>query len=109
MRFLVIPMAAVAIAALAGCDRPGPASSTTVVKEPPAVHEKETVREAPSAPSSSTTIVQPAPSAPSSSSTTVEPSPPSDSSTSAKSRSTSTTRVDTPAGSATRTETDTTK
>jgi hypothetical protein len=116
MRLIALPLAAIAVAALAGCDRPATDSSTTVVKEPAVVHEKETVREAPSAPSSSTTVVQPAPSAPSSSTTVVEPSQPSGSSTSVnidaskpdttseKSRSTSTTRIDTPAGTATRTE-----
>ena len=102
----VLPTAIIAVAAaLAGCDRPANTSSTTVVKEPtsvaegPAVvKEKETIVQ-PATPesTSSTTIVNP-PAQPSPEPTTTE-----------RSRTTTTSRVDTPAGTATRTETQSTK
>lgn len=113
MRTLTPLIAALALVALAGCDRPAPSSSTTVVKEPATVPDS-------TPPNNSTTIVQPAP-APSTSTTVVQPAPPASSSstdvkidaskptTTEKSSTRETTRIDTPAGSATRTETETTK
>jgi hypothetical protein len=92
-----------AVAALAGCERPASTSSTTVVQP-----TKETVvqRDVPVAPStSSTTIVNP-PAAPAPN-VTVETSKPE--ATTERSRTTTTERIDTPAGSATRTQTETSK
>ena len=98
MRYAIASLAAaaVAIGALAGCDHPmATHTDTTVVKEPaPAVVEKdkETVvqREAPAAaPSTSTSV-------------TVDASKPE---TTEASKTTTTQHVDTPMGSATRTET----
>jgi len=84
MKYVIPAIAAAAVMALAGCDRPGTTtSSTTVVKEPVVQKEKET------------TIVQ-APAQP-------------ETSTTEKSKSTTTSRVDTPVGSVTRTETETSK
>ncbi len=118
MKNAIALLAAATAVALAGCDRPSTTSSTTVVKEPvaqnaPAVQkeketviqkepviqkeEKETIVQAPS---------QPAESHSSSTNVTIDAGKPE---TTEKSRSTRTTRVDTPAGTATRTETQTTK
>jgi len=85
MKYVLSALAAVAI--LAGCDRPA-TTSTTVVKEPATV-QKETIvqRDAPPAPSTNVTIDASKPA------------------TTETSKSTSTTTVDTPAGSATKTET----
>ena len=112
MKYAVAAVAAtLAIAGLAGCDRPttsGSAGTTTVVKEP-VVKEKDTVvhdTAAPSAaPSTSTSVnvdatKQPEPSTSSSTSVNVDATKPSTTETSK-----STTRVDTPAGTATKTET----
>jgi len=95
MRKTILPVLAAALTAatLAGCEQSAVPASTTVVKEPVVVKEKETVREVPPA-TSSTTIVQPAAPAPQATET---------------SRSRETTRVDTPSGSVTRTQTDSTK
>ena len=96
MKKLIIPAAlALSIAALAGCDRPATTSSTTVVKEPATVEKRETVvqREVEPANPSSTS---------STTNVTVDATKPS---TGEQSSSTSTTRVDTPAGTATKTET----
>lgn len=96
MRYVITALTAAAFLALAGCDRPSTTSSTTVVKEPVVQKEKETViTQEPSQPSSSTTVVQ----APE------QPQP----TTTERSRSTTTSRVDTPVGSVTRTETETSK
>src|ERR1700756_4068861 len=98
----VLPTAIIAVAAaLAGCDRPVTTSSTTVVKEPttvaesPAVvKEKETIiqRDVPTPPAS-TTIVN----------------PPAQPGTTERSRTTTTSRIDTPMGTATETRTESTK
>ena len=86
-----IPAIVIAVAALAGCERPTSTSSTTVVKEPATV-QKETVVQrdvATPAPSSSTNV-------------TIDATKPSSNESSST---TSSTRVDTPAGTATKTET----
>ena len=90
MKYVLPTAITLSLVALAGCERPTSTSSTTVVKEPttvvqPTVKEKET------------TIVQapaPAPVEPAKPEPTVE-----------RSKTTTTERVDTPMGSATRTET----
>src|SRR4051812_14338704 len=94
MKYVISVLAAVSIAALAGCDRPATTTSTTVVKEPTAqTTEKETIVKEPS-----TTIVQaPAQSTPATPETTE------------KSKSTRTTTVDTPYGTASKTETEVSK
>ena len=88
-----IPAIVIAVAALAGCERPTSTSSTTVVKEPAtaSVEKKETVVQATPAPSTSTNV-------------TVDATKPSSNESSST---TSSTRVDTPAGTATKTETTT--
>ena len=94
MRHAMPLMILLAAGALAGCERPASTSSTTVVKEQPTVvKEKETIvqRDVP-APSSNTNV-------------TIETKP---QETTEASRTTSTTRIDTPAGTATRTDTQTT-
>ena len=102
MKKYALPAAiALAVAALAGCERPASTSSTTVVQP-----TKETVvqREVPvetPAPSTSTTIINP-PAQPSPPSVTIDASPPA---TTERTRSTTTERVETPLGTATRTET----
>ena len=105
--------AALAIGVLAGCDtQPNSTSSTTVVKEPTVVQkEKETVvqRDSTAPSTSSTTIVQPSSPAPSSStSVNVDTSKP-ESSTTETSRTSRESRVDTPMGTATKTETEVSK
>ena len=103
MKYVIPAIAAVTLVALAGCDR----TSTTVVKEPAAQKEKETTivqapaQSEPMPPCSTTTIVQPAPNV------TIETSKPE--TTTERSRTTTTNRVDTPFGTATRSETETTK
>ena len=90
---------AVALFALAGCERPASTSSTTVVQP---TKEKETVVQR-DVPTSSTTIVNPSAPAPSSStSVTIDAAKPD---TTTTQRSTTTEKVDTPLGTATRTET----
>lgn len=94
--------AVLALGALAGCERPASTSSTTIVKEPVVQKEtKETIVQNQTPPSPSTTIVQPAPNV------TIETEKKPE--TTETSRSTTTSRVDTPYGSATRTDTETTK
>ena len=90
-----IPAIVIAVAALAGCERPTSTSSTTVVKEPAtaAIEKKETVVQR--------DVVTPAPAPSSSTNVTIDATKPSSSESSS---STSSTRVDTPAGSATKTE-----
>ena len=99
MKFL-LPAAAIALATLTACERPASTSSTTVVQP-----TKETVvqRDVPVAPSSSTTIVNPPAPAPS---VTIDAKP---EATTERSRTTTTERVDTPMGTATRTQTETSK
>ena len=106
MKYALAAIATIAAGALAGCDHPATThSSTTVVKEPTVVEkQKETVvqSDANAAPSTA----QPA--APASSSTTnvnVDANKPADTTTSEHSKSTTTSRVDTPMGTATKTET----
>ena len=107
MKRYALPAAlALTVAALAGCERPATTSSTTVVQptKETVVQRDVAVTPAP-APSSSTTIINPpAPAAPPSSSTsvTIDANKPE---TTERSRSTTTERVDTPLGTATRTET----
>ena len=88
MKYVIPALAALAVAALAGCDRPSSTSSTTVVKEPTVAQKEQ--RE---------TIVQR--DVPAGSSTTIVPAP----STQSTETSKSTTSVDTPMGTATKTET----
>lgn len=105
MKKLALPLAiALTAAGLAACERPATTSSTTVVQP---TKERETVvqRDVPVTPpssTSSTTIVNP-PAAPS---VTVDTSKPE---TTERSRTTTTERVDTPMGTATRTQTETSK
>ena len=105
MKYALAAIATIAAGALAGCDHPATThSSTTVVKEPTVVEkQKETVVQSDAnAPSTA----QPA--APASSSTTnvnVDANKPADTTTSEHSKSTTTSRVDTPMGTATKTET----
>lgn len=104
MKYVLPAAIALSVAALAGCERPSTTSSTTVVKEPttvvqPTVKEKETVVQAPDQPSTSTTIVNPP--APSTS-VTIDAAKPGE--TTERTRTTTTERVDTPLGTATRTE-----
>ena len=127
MKYAMPAILAISIAALAGCERDASTASTTVVKEPDVVEKRETVvqRDATPAPasSSSTTIVEPREPAPSSSTNvTIDATKPAESSRSTTnltidadkpstetSRSESTARIDTPAGSATKTETESNK
>jgi ABC-type uncharacterized transport system auxiliary subunit len=104
MKHALTAALAVSAVMLAACDRPATTSSTTVVKEP-----KETVVQR-DVPTSSTTVVQPAAPAAAPSSNTnvnVDAAKPADANkpetTTESSR--STTRVETPMGSTTRTET----
>ena len=94
----LLPAAAIAIVAvsLAACERPASTSSTTVVQP---TKEKETVvqRDVPVAPSTTTIVNPPAPST----SVTVDTSKPE----TTTERTKSTTVVDTPMGTATKTET----
>jgi hypothetical protein len=87
MKYL-LPAAAVAVALLAGCDRPATHSSTTVVKEPSVVQKETVVQRDVPAPSTNVTIEA----------------KPSESKTE-ETKSTTTSTVDTPMGSATKTET----
>ncbi len=87
MRYVITALAAASIAALVGCEQtsPGPTASTTVVKEPVVTKEKETIVQAPA---------QPQPAAPE---------------TTERSKTTTTSRVDTPMGTVSKTETERTK
>jgi hypothetical protein len=100
MKYAIPVLAALAIGALAGCDRPstsGSAGTTTVVKEPVVTKEKDTIVHDSAAPA------QPAPS--SSTSVNIDASTPAQPPAPSTETTKSTTRVDTPAGTATKTET----
>src|SRR5690349_24713336 len=100
----VLPATIIAVAAaLSGCDRPGTTDSTTVVKEPTTVAQSPTVVK-----EKETYIQHDVPSTPpaSTSSTTIV-NPPAEQGSTERSRTTTTSRVDTPAGTATRTQTET--
>ena len=98
MKLALSVLSVATIAALAGCDRDGATHTTTVVKEPAVVQkDRETVVEkqvpapaAAPAPSTNVTVEAPKPDAKPEATTE---------------KSTTTSRVDTPAGSATKTET----
>jgi hypothetical protein len=119
MKYVLPTAMALAVAALAGCERPASTSSTTVVKEPttvvqsePVVKEKETIvqRDVPAAPpasSSSTTIVNPP--APPSSSTNVTIDAQRPEASTERERTTSSKRVETPLGTISRETTETSR
>ena len=102
----VLPTTIIALAAaLSGCDRPGTTASTTIVKEP------ATVAQTPAVVKEKETYVQrdvPTPAPESSSSTTIV-NPPAQPTTTERSRTTTTSRIDTPVGTATETRTESTK